>query len=192
MESLTAVRKLRLFFLSEKRLPTYEEMKDVFRFSSKSSCYDLINKLIKEGFLEKDQKGHLRPKNLSLPLPHLGTVRAGFPTPAEEPLGDTMSLDDYLVKHPEATYLLTVKGDSMDGAGICEGDIAIIERRGEPKSGDIVAACLDNECTLKYFHKDKTGIVLKAANPKYPHLRAKTQLTIEGILVGIMRKYSRR
>src|ERR1700693_3413162 len=83
----------------------------------------------------------------------LGSVAAGFPSPAEEELVDTLSLDDLLIQNREATFLLKVSGDSMTGAGILPGDMVIVDKGQTPKSGDIVIAEVDGAWTMKYLRK---------------------------------------
>jgi SOS-response transcriptional repressor LexA len=97
----------------------------------------------------------------------LGSVQAGLPSPAEEELIDTLSLDGFLVKRPEATYLLTVSGDSMIEVGIHPGDLVLVEKGGVRKNNDIVIAQVDGEWTMKYFGKDKQGVYLDPANSRY-------------------------
>ena len=66
----------------------------------------------------------------------LGTIKAGFPSPAEEELADTISLDNFLIHNRDATFLLKVTVDSMSGAGILEGGMVIVEKAQNPKTGD--------------------------------------------------------
>ena len=101
----------------------------------------------------KDPQGKLIPRALNGEVPLLGIVEAGFPSPAEEELIDTMSLDEYLIENKEASYILRVKGDSMIDAGIREGDLVIVERTNAPRVGDIVIAEVDGEWTMKYLRK---------------------------------------
>src|SRR5687768_4777972 len=83
----------------------------------------------------------------------LGTIEAGFPSPAEEELSDTLTLDDWLMENREATIMLKASGDSMTGAGILAGDLVLLDRSRTPKDGDIVLAEIDRVSTLKYFRK---------------------------------------
>lgn len=181
---------LRRFYRSNRRLPTYSEMCRVFGYSSKNAAFRLAKKLIDEGYVEKDTAGRLCPKSDRLGIPLVGYVQAGFPSPAEEELIDTLSLDDYLIDKPEASFLLKVSGDSMIEAGIHEGDLVIVERGQNPKNGDIVLGCVDNEWTLKYYRRARSGEVeLVPANPKYPVIRAKGELTLGGIIKAVIRRY---
>lgn len=180
---------LRRFYRSNKRLPTYSEMCRVFGYSSKNAAFRLAKKLIDEGYVEKDGTGHLLPKNDRLGIPLVGYVQAGFPSPAEEELIDTLSLDDYLIDKPEASFLLKVSGDSMIDAGIHEGDLVIVERGQNPKNGDIVLGCVDNEWTLKYYRRVGSAVELVPANDKYPIIRPKGELTLGGIIRAVIRRY---
>ena len=119
----------------------------------------------------------------------MGEVCAGFPSPAEEELRDTISFDDYLVAHRETSFLLSVTGDSMTGAGIMEKDLVIVERSLQPKNGDIILAEVDGNWTMKYFRKKGKTITLEAANPKYPPITPQEELRITGVITALVRKY---
>lgn len=177
------------FFRDNKRLPSYSEMAGLFGFRSKNAVFRLVNRLAVEGYITKDPNGRLCPVSNRMGLPLLGYVQAGFPSPAEEELVDTMSLDEYLIRKPAASFLLKVTGDSMIDAGIHQEDLTIIERGVQPKNGDIVLAEVDREWTLKYYQKRGGKIELIAANKKYPPIIPKEELKIAGVLRGVVRKY---
>lgn len=183
------IETLSRFFRDNRRLPTYAEMASLFGFSSKNAVFRLVQRLVNEGYLLKDSKGRLAPQTGRLGLPLLGYVQAGFPSPAEEELLDTLSLDEYLIERPQASFLLKVTGDSMIDAGIHQNDLAIIERGRDPKNGDIVLAEVDGEWTLKYYERRGRGVRLIAANKKYPPIVPKQELKIAGILKGVVRRY---
>lgn len=122
-------------------------------------------------------------------IPVLGAVRAGFPSPAEEELLDTISLDEYLVRRPEATYLLTVSGDSMIDDGIRPGDLLLVEKGQEARPGDIVVAEVDGEWTMKRLGRDAKGVYLDPANPRYNRIRPTRSLSIGGIVRAVIRRY---
>ena len=173
------------------RMPTYEEMLTLLAVRSKSVVDFWMNKLLEEGILEKDKKGHLTFINPLVGVPLAGAVSAGFPSPAEEELRDVISFDEYLVAHPETSFLLSVTGDSMAGAGIMEKDLVIIERGRQPKDGDIILAEVDGNWTMKYFRKKGRTITLEAANPVYPPIVPQTELRIAGVVTALVRKYHR-
>ena len=91
-------------------------------------------------------------------------LRAGFPSPAEEYLHDSLDFNRDLIKHPESTFYGRVIGDSMIEAGINDGDIAVIDKSREPHNGSIVVAYINNEFTIKYLdttHKEEGYIELR-------------------------------
>ena len=170
-------------------MPSYSELATLFKYASKQAAYRLAEKLIEAEVIGRDDKGRLVPRFLQTGLSLAGYVQAGFPSPAEEELVDTMTLDQYLVRRPEASFLLKVTGDSMIDAGIQPGDIVIIERGRTPKPGDIVLAEIDRDWTLKYYRREKGRVALVPANPKYPVLYPKEELQIAGVVAAAVRRY---
>jgi len=186
------IEQLRAFHENEGRAPSYAEMAELFGYKSKNAVYGPVNKLLKLGYLERGSDNRvLLTTKITGSTKLLGSVQAGFPSPAEEELVDTINLDQYLVRRPEATYLLTVSGESMIDAGIQPGDLVLVEKGGAPKQNDIVVAQIDGEWTLKYFGKDETGVYLDPANSNFTRMRPERTLTIGGIVKAVVRKYSR-
>jgi len=182
-------RRLNDYYLSAKRMPSYSEMLRLFNLKSKNAVYKRILQLVKEGLLDKDKTGRLLPAGIQRPVRLLGLIRAGFPSPAEEEVVDLMSLDEYLISNPQATYLLKVDGDSMMDAGIHPADLVLVQKGMIPKNGDIVVACVDGQWTLKYFDKHRGKITLRAANKKYPPIEPQEELVIAGVVIANVRKY---
>lgn len=115
-------------------------------------------------------------------------LRAGFPSPAEEYIHDSLDFNRDLIKHPESTFYGKVKGDSMIEAGICDGDIAVIDKSKEPHDGSIVVAYVNNEFTIKYLdlsHREEGYIELRPANPQYSPIRieASDNFEVWGVVV---------
>ncbi len=181
--------KITEFYRRARRMPTYSEVAKLLKFKSRNSVTKLFNKMIKEGFVERDSSGHIIPLRLFGQARVLGTVEAGFPSPAEEELSDTMSLDEYLISNKEATFMLKVKGESMIDAGIMPGDMVLVERGKQAKYGDIVVAEVDNGWTIKFLHKDKGQICLMPANKKFPTIFPKEELNIAAVVTAVVRKY---
>ncbi len=185
------VAKMREFLLRERRMPLYGELLPLFGYRSRNAVFGALRKLEEHGFITKNRYGRIRATPLlSGCIRRLGSVQAGFPSPAEEELADTLSLDEMLIRRPDATFILTVQGDSMTGAGIMPGDMILVEKGGTPVSRDIVVAQVDDEWTLKYYIKDKNGVRLDAANPRYPSIRPRRSLNIGGIVKAVIRKYA--
>jgi len=184
------ISRLRDFYAARKRLPSYSEMQSLFGYSSKGGVSVLIGHLLKRGVLKRDSGGKFVPTPaLEGGIRLLGTVQAGFPSPAEEELVDTLSLDEFLIKNPQASYLVKVSGDSMIDAGIMQGDLVIVERGRQPRHGDIVIAQVDGEWTMKYYEKQGAKVLLRAANKKYPPIEPKAELVVGGVVVANVRKY---
>jgi DNA polymerase V len=105
--------------------------------------------------------------SLELPL-YESRVSAGFPSPADDELDETLDLNKYLVKHPEATFFVRVDGDSMVNVGMYSGDILIVDRAQPVQHNDIIVAVVDGEFTVKRFVRTDSGQVeLHPENPVY-------------------------
>ena len=185
----TVQKSIAAFFRENRRMPSFSEMVDLLEVRSKSVVNFWIDKLITAEILEKDGKGHLTFTKSTFGIPMAGSVKAGFPSPEEEALCDIMSMDEFLITKPDASFLLKVSGDSMIGEGIMEGDLVIVERGRTPQIGDVVIAEVDGEWTMKYFKKENGEVYLEAANPKYPIIRPRTDLQLGGVVTGVIRKY---
>ena len=183
------LNEIRNFFRDRKRMPSYSEIMALAGFRSRNAAFKLVKRLVSLNFIEKDDTGKILPGKTFYELPLLGIVEAGFPSPAEEELVDTLTLDEFLIRNKEATYMLKVTGDSMIDAGILPGDIALVERGGEAKDGDIVIAQIDHQWTMKYFRKKGTKIFLEPANRKYKPIYPKQDLEIAAVVKSIIRKY---
>jgi repressor LexA len=176
------------FYQDNRRMPTYSEIMKITGYKTKSAVSYVIDKLIDEGILSKDRTGKLIPNNFGQTRV-LGLVEAGFPSPAEEELSDTISFDEYLIENKEASYILRIKGDSMIDAGIREGDMVIVERGANYKDGDIVIAEVDGQWTIKYFRNRQGQIFLEPANKNFKPIYPKEELTISAVVKAVVRKY---
>ncbi len=183
------IRGISFFYHAKGRMPSFSEIGELTGLKSKNAVSKLVDKLGGLKVVGKDEKGRLIPRSIATPVRILGSVEAGFPSPAEEELADTLSLDDLLIENPEATFLLRVSGDSMSEAGILPGDMVIVDKGQTPKSGDIVIAEVDGQWTMKYMRKRGESITLIPANPKYKPIKPKNELKIAGVVTAVVRKY---
>lgn len=181
--------RLQDYYAAHGVVPPYSTLMQVVGFRSKSPVAALVNRLKLAGYLETTPDKRLRPGRRFFERRIYESVQAGFPSPAADHQHDSLTIDEYLVAHPSKTVLITVKGDSMNGAGIHGGDVVVVEKRGDAKVGDIVVAIVNNEFTLKYLDKEKGKYVLRPANLAYPVIRPKSELEIFGVVVGQFRKY---
>jgi DNA polymerase V len=128
-------------------------------------------------------------RHLIAPL-YLDRISAGFPSPAENYLEGSLDLNAFLVRNPAATFMVRVGGDSMTGAGICEGDILIVDRPAVSGHGKIVVAVLEGELTVKRLHFRGGQRLLLADNPSVRAVRIgeDQELQIWGVVVGVVRR----
>ncbi len=181
--------QLLAYYRENKRLPSYSELTEVFGVKSTGSLHSYVEKFIEEGLVAKSDNGNLIPTPKLYGVRILGTIQAGFPTLAEEQVVDAVCLNDLLIHDPSSTYLLKVDGDSMKDVGVMRGDMVIVNRSVNPRTGDMVVAEIDYEWTLKFLMKKGSQMFLRAANKKYPDLYPKQQLRVGGVVTGVVRKF---
>jgi repressor LexA len=179
--------------------PSTREIQSHFRFASQTSVMQYIAALEKKGFLQR-QAGKARALITSIQkarihdVPIYGQIPAGMATMTEQDVEGHVSLDAQSanVSKNHGTFALRVRGDSMIGAHILDGDLVILEQSKEVHNGDIVAALIDGETTLKRYVVDRGRPYLKAENPRYPNLIPARELKIQGVMVSLVRKHERR
>lgn len=126
---------------------------------------------------------------LSLPLAD-GGIKAGFPSPAQDFLDNAIDLNKELVRHPASTFYGRVKGDSMQDAGIYDGDILVIDKSLEPRDGDIAVCFVDGEFTIKYIRIEENAVWLIPANEHYKSIKVteENEFLIWGIVTYSIKK----
>ena len=131
---------------------------------------------------------------LKLDLQLATAIKAGFPSPAEDYMHDSLDFNRDLIEHPESTFYGRMEGDSMMEASICDGDIAVIDRSIQPKDGDVIVAFLNNEFTIKYLdltHRREGYIELRPANRNFRPIRIEADDNFEvwGVVVWTIKKW---
>jgi len=123
-------------------------------------------------------------------IPLFESVPAGFAAPVEDYAQDRLDLNQFMIKHPAATFFVKVVGDSMIGDHITTGDILVVDKALEPLSGKIVVAVINGEFTVKKLHIEKDKISLRASNPAYPpiHLTKDIDYQIWGVVTFVIHK----
>src|SRR5947208_2792167 len=175
--------------------PSTREIQHHFGLASQTSVMQYLATLERKGFLDRHAR---KARALITPvqkvritdIPIYGQIPAGMAALTEQTVLGHVSLDarSANVSRPGHTFALKVRGDSMIGAHILDGDIVILEDRREAKNGDIVAALIDGETTLKRFVLERGRPYLKAENPRYPNLRPAHDLRIQGVMVSLVRR----
>ena len=116
---------------------------------------------------------------------------AGFPSPADDYIESWLDLNEYLIKHKAATFFLRVKGDSMAGASIHDGDFLIVDRSIEAKHDDVVVAVVNGEFTVKRLHKRRGVVKLVAANAAYPEIviKPESEMVVWGVVRHVVHSF---
>lgn len=204
MTPLTQRQRQILDFISRRQQeqgasPTFQEIADHFGFRSLTTVADHLRLIKSKGALAA-QPGRARSlrvlsplQQLRRPLAHIplfGSIPAGFPADRHQEARGCVSIDIATLglKPTPRTFALEVRGDSMIGRHILEGDIVILEHGLTPRNGDVVAALIDNESTLKTFVMENGKPWLRAENPRYPKMTPAAELVIQGVMVALIRK----
>lgn len=192
----TTLNYIREFQRKRGYSPSLSDLAVAFGVRSKNAIAKVVNALVREKHLEKDPKGRIKileneevESTPAFSLPLFGPIPAGFAAAAEEQAEELLTIEHYLVRDKNSTFLLRVKGESMINAGINDGDLVVVERGKEPKIHDIVVGVLDGAYTLKRLRKDKGKYYLQAENPEYPDLYAMDELQVAGVVRGVIRRY---
>jgi len=176
--------------------PTIREVADFFSISVKGA-HDHLTALKKKGLLKQGDK---KPRTMELvktekeekdfrEIPILGTVAAGRPILAIENMDGSIKLHKSLLKSGNDYFALKVRGDSMEDAGIMNGDTAVIEYQNMVRNGEIAVVMLDDAVTLKTFYRESARIKLQPENSKYSPIYCSGDVRILGRLVHIFRSY---
>lgn len=177
--------------------PSISDMARALRVKSKNAIAKLLAALEDEDLIRRDGTARgirLRDEHGNeiqagaVPVPVLGTITAGIPILAEQNIEEWVNLPSSLVRNRKDVFLLQVRGDSMAGAGILEGDLVIVKPTRDIKSGDIVVALLHDEATVKRFMQISNRRYLKPENPKYQNIYPEDEWTVQGKVVGVIRQ----
>lgn len=175
--------------------PTMQELADEFDVS-KVTVFEHVEALQRKGFLERLphkarslqlKEGIDFPDQRPTLLPLVGYIAAGRPIEAIQD-DETLDLEGLFASRGE-NFVLRVRGDSMIDDQICDGDFVVCKRRDTARNGETVVALLDDgTATLKRFYREKDGVRLQPANPKYAPLISKS-VSVQGVVVGVVRRF---
>ena len=173
--------------------PTVREIGRAVGLRSPSSVAHHLDTLARLGLLRRDAhgpravdvRGPARDR-ATVAVPLLGTIAAGVPIPAEEQVEDELMLPTALVGHGKL-FALRVRGDSMTDAAICDGDVVVVREQPVADSGDIVAAMIDGEATVKVYRVRDGHVELIPRNPLYDVIPG-DRATVLGRVVAVLRR----
>jgi repressor LexA len=181
--------------------PTIREIADYFAISVKGA-HDHVTALKKKGLVKQDGKRSRtmelvwegNRKNGVLEIDILGTVAAGMPILSEENKDGSIRLDNSFLKKNKEYFALMIRGDSMVGAGIMDGDTVVIEKQDTVRNGEIAVVMLDEAVTLKTFYRESTRIRLQPENSKYPPIFCSSDedVRVLGRVAHVFRSYDHR
>lgn len=184
---------------ADRPVPTHREIAERFGYRSPRAAACHLEALKRKGFIEIEP-GKVRALRVVTPLqklrsrvadiPLFGSIPAGFADERKQEAKGCVTIDigTLGIKPSPRTFALEVRGDSMIGKHILDGDVVVVEHGQTPRQGDVVAALIDGESTLKTFMAEKGKPFLRAENPKYPKLFPAGELVIQGVMVALIRK----
>jgi repressor LexA len=177
-------------------MPSTRELQHYFGFASQTAAMSHLRALEKKGVIQRlpgKARAVIFPEELDREeirdIPIYGRIAAGFgdDTPPEPEGCISIDIASLGCRGKNETFALRVRGESMINAHICDGDTVILEKR-EPRNGDVVAALIDGETTLKRLISKKGKTYLQAENPKFPNLIPTDELIIQGVMIALLRK----
>ncbi|MBI3952633.1 MAG: transcriptional repressor LexA [Candidatus Doudnabacteria bacterium] len=177
--------------------PSISEIAASLRIKSKNAVAKLLKTLEEKGCIKRSGKARgievLDPEGepisrglISVPL--IGRITAGLPMLAEEQIEDWLNLPTSLIRSRKDIFLLKVQGMSMKDAGILDGDLVIVKQQKIADVNDIVVALLEDEATVKRLVKRDNRFFLKAENKEYPNIYPEHEWSIQGKVIGVIRR----
>jgi len=176
--------------------PSVREIGQALGLTSSSTVHSHLSALEKKGFLRRDPS---KPRALEIlrderdvpakkmvTLPVVGAVTAGLPILAQQNIEDYFPLPADFVR-AEDCFILKVRGDSMIGVGIYDGDLLVVQRQPTARDGDIVVARIEDEATVKRFYRESDRIRLQPENPRMEPIFTR-EITIEGVALAVIRR----
>ena len=174
--------------------PSYEEIKEGMGFGSLNTVHYHLKKIEGEGLIRspwanKKRAIEILTDSMVPPLPLLGEVCAGYPVESYE-IPEEITLPPDFFGNPDEHFALRVRGESMVGEGIMEGDVIVVRKTGIAENSQVVVALVDGDATVKRFRRRGPTIELIPANPDFETIVAdESQVQIMGTVVALFRKY---
>ncbi|MBN2073238.1 MAG: transcriptional repressor LexA [Actinobacteria bacterium] len=194
------LEKIYRYIIDNSYPPTIRELACELGFSSPKAVSDHLDSLKKKGYIERKPSARsirLTGKTMDLLgyggkgraiyLPLIGRIAAGSPVPALENIEQYVPFPPDLIGREKADFALRVKGDSMIGDHILDGDIIAVRSQVNAGNGDIVVALIEDEAVVKRFYRTEKGFELRSSNPSYRPIKITRELTIQGRVVAVQR-----
>jgi repressor LexA len=195
IKQLQAIKAIRNWLMHHGKTPSVRELMTSLGYKSPRSASLIIEELIKKGLLKKRPGGEIQlirdretdsPNNAhTVNIPLVGNVACGLPILAEENIETMIPVSLSLARPGFRYFFLKAKGDSMNKAGINDGDLVLVRQQPLAENGDIVVALIDEEATIKEFHQTKGAVILKprSSNKKHQPIILTRDFQIQGVVV---------
>lgn len=191
---LEAIRIIRNSLVHNGHFPKVRELMTALQYKSPRSAAVVIEQLVEKGILKKKTDGSLQFRDIqeeekeraqTVDVPLLGTVACGVPILAEENVDAMIPVSIKLAKPPHKYFFLRAKGDSMNEAGINEGDMVLVKQQVTANNRDLVVALIDDEATIKEFQRNGEMVILKprSSNKKHQPIILTRDFQVQGIVI---------
>ena len=191
---LQTLKVIRTWLMHRGAMPSVRELMVELEYKSPRSVAELIDSLVLKKFLKKKEDGSiimikdadLRDRASTVDIPILGNVACGLPIFAEQNIEGYVPVSSEIVKKPNKYFILKAKGDSMDLAGINDGDFVLIKQQQAANDGDLVVALIDDEATIKKIRFQKDTIILWpcSSNSKHQPILVTKDFIIQGVVIN--------
>lgn len=194
-KEIEAIRHIRNWLVHRAHTPSIRQLMAELGYKSPRSVQDILEQLKEKGVIKKLRDGDyqlvmdpdfgsMHAKTINVPL--VGTATCGIPVVAEENIEGYISVSTSLAKPGSKYFLLHAQGDSMDEAGINEGDLVLVRQQPTANGGDKVVALIDGETTIKEFHRIQNMIILrpKSSNKKHKPIILTDDFQVQGIVIA--------
>jgi repressor LexA len=194
---IRTLRYLRNALVHGGNSPSIRDIAEALGYRSPRSAFILLNELIEKGFLKRKEDGKLQLKKglieqedhaRTVNVPLVGTVPCGSPLLAEENIEAYVPVSTSLARPGSRYFLLKAKGDSMDQAGIENGNLLLVRQQQSAENGERVVALIDDEATVKEFHREENAVILKpkSKNKKHKPIILTENFIIQGVVTTVL------
>lgn len=194
---LKALRFLRNAIVHDGYSPSVRDLARALGYKSPRTAFLVLNSLIEQGWLKRRIDGELQLKRAmatsedharTIEVPLVGSVACGVPILAEENIEAHIPVSTSLVKLGHKYFFLRAVGDSMDAAGIHDGDLMLVRQQPQAENGEKIVALINDEATVKEFHREREMVVLKprSKNPKHKPIIVTDNFIIQGVVTSVL------
>lgn len=196
-KQLDAIRYIRNCLVRQGRTPSVRNLMEALGYKSPKSAQDILGQLEEKGVIKKHESGNYQLVNepnfgpiyaQTVSVPIVGSVTCGRPVLAEENIEGFIPVSTAIAKPGAEYYLLHASGDSMDRAGITDGEMVLVRKQSVANEGDRVVALIDNEATIKEFRRSKGLVVLmpRSTNREHKPIILTDDFQVQGVVVAVI------